>query len=1641
MAAQVERDRVLRTGFGPVTDIPPHCLHEWFEAVAAERPGEIALVLAGRALTYRELNRRANQVAHRLRQAGVGAKTLVAVAASRSVELVAGIFGVLKAGAAYVPVDASHPAERIRFVLDDTSPLMVLTQQPLVAELRHLTDVPVLPLDDEQVWQDQPDHDPEPVASQADPAYVIYTSGSTGQPKGVVTAHRAIVNRIQWMQRTYLLTGNDVVLQKTPYTFDVSVWEFFWPLSFGARLVLAEPNGNRDPMYLAGLIESEQVTICHFVPSMLRVFLAAPDVTRYCASLRDVICSGEALTLDLQRRFFALLGARLHNLYGPTEAAIDVTAYECRPEHDSVPIGRAIDNVRVHVLDDELEPLPFGAPGELFIGGAGLATGYLNRPSLTADRFIRDRTGERLYRTGDRALMRPDGTVEYLGRLDHQVKIRGLRVELGEVESVLLTHPAIHAAAVTPVEAAPGDQRLVAYVVLTGQDIPDVTAFLEDRLPEYMVPTVWHRLDEMPLTSSGKVDRGNLPAPDLSGAQRPAGTRVAPRTPIETALAELWGTVLGRDDISRDDDFFALGGNSLLAASLATRVHRRFGAALPMASIFEKPVLTEMAEAIGSSGHTADHAPIPVDVPADRAVPLSSAQQRFWFLEQLQPGTPTYNLPMLFSLRGPLDATALHAALTAIVERHDVLRTIFIALDGQPYQKVRSCDEFPLTVHDLRDVPADRRDGYAKRRVEDEAWRPFDLEAGPLIRSALVRLTDEDNLLLVTVHHIVFDGWSETVFLTELTELYQAIASGAAPSLPPLPVRYRGYALWQRNSEGAREHLSYWEGRLKDCPALVSMVPDLPRPVARTFSGRTVRFTIPAALAARLRKAGRRERVTLYMVLLAAFQLLIARHSGETDIVVGSPVANRGREETEGLVGLFLNTLVLRTDLSGAPTVRDLLRRVRKSAVDAFAHQDVPFEDLVQILRPDRQLDRTPLFQVLFNLIPPVRRTVARNGLRWQRTEFDDVPAKYDLSLYVWDGAEELDCALIYNADLFLPDRMRLVADQYLRVLEQITELAPTQSTHEISLLTGTNRQAPRLREPLTAHDGPDLARRCAELASRYPDRQAIVDADRTWTYRQVDAAAAEMADWLRARDIGPGTRVAVLGRRTGQLACAMLAVMRAEATVALLDATLPAAHLASRLETLGPSAVIDLDGPRPILTLREPPTIPARSDAGAGYILFTSGSTGTPKAVLSDLRSLSRFLAWQTESFGLTERDRFSVLSGLGHDPVLRDVFGGLVNGAEVHCPTERALRDPAELVPWLRASGVTVAHLTPPLVEMLTTAGVHSLPAIRLLFFGGARLTGGHVNRARAMCPNAEIVNFYGTTETPQAVSYYRVPPGDLPSGTNVPIGRGAADAHLVVLGEGGHVAGIGEIGEIMVRSPHLALGCLAGADEGFSANPFRDDPADRVYHTGDLGRYLPDGDVQFLGRRDRQVNVRGHRVEPAEIEAVLLGHPDVWEAAVHGPSTDSDERLRAWVVPQPGAAPAVRELRDHLTVRLPEYMVPRVISITEVLPLTSNGKIDYAALSALALAAPEQVVEPVDEVESRVAELWAQIIGEPPAHREQSFFDVGHSLLAVRFVAAVQHSEGVDFSLRRLFESPSWQGIAGAVRGLHAVGGKRT
>jgi amino acid adenylation domain-containing protein len=1050
-------------------------IQQLFAEQVMRTPLATAVIHGAEEVSYRELNERANQLAHQLIALGVGPEVRVGLMMERSVELVVGLLGILKTGGAYVPLDPEYPADRLRWMIEDSQVPVLVTQQRLLERIpEHSAQVVCI---DEECGEHSREN--PIVESGADNlAYVIYTSGSTGRPKGVMIAHRSVVNRLVWAQSVYPLSETDRVLQLASPSFDFSVWECFAPLLFGARLVLMP---TQDASHIVSAIVDHEITVVHFVPSLLQSLVKELE---QCRSLRLVLCGGEALSIDLQNRFFDCSNAELYNQYGPTEACIDASYFRCRRElvSGSVPIGQPIANTRLYVLDDELQLVPAGTPGELYIGGIGLARGYLNRAELTAERFIPDpfsgEAGGRLYRTGDLARCLLTGEVEYLGRTDEQVKIRGFRIELGEIEAVLSAHEAVREAVVLAREEQSGDKRLVAYVVAQSEvNWREVREHLRARVPEYMVPSAVVLLSEMPLTGNGKLDRKALPAPeDVEGAGE---SYVAPRTAIEELLCGIWSEVLGVDQIGVEWNFFELGGHSLLATQVVSRVREAFGVEMALRTVFERPTVGELAVAIEEQlrgGERAERGKIE-RVARDGKAPLSFAQQRLWFIDQLEPGSAVYNLPVGVRMTGELDVKALERTLSEMVRRHEVLRTTFTSVDGEPVQVIGEAYEITLPIIDLHEMAEAEREAEALRLAAEEAQRPFDLSRGPLLRASLLRLGEREHVVLLTMHHIISDGWSMSVLVKEVGALYEAYTRGAESPLAELPIQYADYAAWQRGwlqGEVLERQLSYWREQLKGAPPVLELPIDRARSSAHIPIGASHEFVLSSELVSSMKELGRQEDVTLFMVLLAGLQVLLHCHTGQDDIIVGSNIANRNRKETEELIGFFVNLLVLRTKLSRDTAFRELLRQVREVTLGAYAHQDVPFEKLIEELQPERALSRTPVVQVVCNFGVAQQSGLTLTGLELGALDADAPVAKFDLTLDLRSAADQVYGTWLYDQTMFDAARIQRMT----RHLQEALENAVVNPEIKMSDLTNMLDEADRRQQMVEQKEFKEMRRR-----------------------------------------------------------------------------------------------------------------------------------------------------------------------------------------------------------------------------------------------------------------------------------------------------------------------------------------------------------------------------------------------------------------------------------------------------------------------------------------------------------------------------------------------------------------------------------
>ena len=1651
-------------------DLPAHA-HALFEAQAARTPDAVAAIAGARRLTYRELDARANQLAHWLRGLGVGPDVLVGLCLERTLELPVGVLGILKAGGAYLPLDPTYPVERLAWMLEDSAVTVVVTQQKLADELPAVA----LPVCLDTEWEAiaaGSEASPEVPLTPSSLAYVIYTSGSTGRPKGVMIHHRGLVNYLTWAARTYPAGQGRGAPVHSSIAFDLTVTSLFCPLVCGGAAVLL-PDAGDVAALVDELADHGDYGLVKLTPAHLELLNQLVPAGKAAAATRAFVIGGEALSWETLAFFRAHAPAtRLINEYGPTETVVGCCVYDAaRPGTFAgpVPIGRPIANTRLYVLDARRSPVPIGVTGELYIGGDGVARGYLNRPELTAERFLDDpfHAGGRIYRTGDLVRYRGDGELVFLGRIDHQVKIRGYRIELGEIESVLAQHPGVREAVALAREDSPGDKRLVAYFVAAevagpGPDGAELRRFLGERLPEYMVPAAFVTLEALPLTTNGKIDRKALPAPDAHRCL--AGEIVGPRNPIEEVLAGIWADLLGVEGVSVHSDFFELGGHSLLATQVGARIAVAFEVELPLQALFEAPTIAALGERVAAAmldGRGLLAPPI-VKAPADAPPALSFAQERLWFIDQLEPGDPSYVVTLPMRLGGELVVPALEAALREIVRRHEVLRTVYAAADGKPLAVIQPEAGFALPVTSLRELPEAEREATARREIAAEARRPFDLARGPVIRARLLELDEGDHLLLVAMHHAVCDAWSMGVLGRELTALYDAFARGLPSPLPDLSVQYADYAAWQRAwLEGAvlDAQLAYWKAELASAPRALDLPTDRPRPPAASHRGARHGFALPAELGKALGRVARAQGATLFMALLAAFDVLLHRFTGQTDFVVGTPIAGRARGETEGLIGFFINTLALRAQLDEEAPFSELVARVKDTCLGAYAHQDMPFERLVQELAPERDLSRSPLFQILFVLQNAPGESTARPGLKRRGMAVESGTAKFDLTLLMIEGPRGLLASIEYATDLFDASTMERLAASFTVLLGAVAA-HPTQRLWQLSILpSDEERRLLACGAPEAAFPSPACLHELFEAqVDRTPDAPAATFEAHTLSYRELDDRANRLAHALRERGVGPGVLVGLCVGRSLDLLVGLVGILKAGGAYLPLDPEYPRDRLAFMIEdsrapvvvaeeryaelVAAAASILRLDADAVSLAAQ-----PAeRLAGGAGpadlaYVIYTSGSTGEPKGAMVEHRNVTRLFTATDAWYGFGADDVWTMFHSYAFDFSVWEIWGALLHGGRVVVVPYWVSRSPEAFYRLLLDERVTVLNQTPGAFRQLVRAedGIdearRAALALRYVIFGGEALDVGDLrpfwDRHGDRLP--QLVNMYGITETTVHVTYRPVGRADLDKPWSSVIGAPIPDLGVYILDAHRRLVPVGVPGELHVSGAGVARGYLNRPE--LTAERFLDDPfraGGRLYRTGDLARWLANGDVEYLGRIDHQVKIRGFRIELGEIEAALDQHPGVREAVVLAREDDpGDKRLVAYVVlgePRPTGV----ELRASLKERLPDYMVPAAFVVLEALPLTANGKIDRRALPApeAQAAATREYVVPRGPVEETLAAVFAGVLRLPQdrvgAH--DGFFELGgHSLLATQAVTRIRAALGVELPLRAIFEAPTLSDLA--------------
>ncbi|WP_193076029.1 non-ribosomal peptide synthetase [Pseudomonas sp. FME51] len=1634
------------------------CIHQLIEAQAEKTPDAVAIVFGSQALTYQQLNQKANQLAYKLRDLGVGPDILVGIAVDRSMEMMLGLLAILKAGGAYVPLDPEYPQERLAYMLEHSNAGLLLTQHHLLDQLP-IADINIWCLDRD--WHELEGYSNANLHTLVDPehlAYCIYTSGSTGKPKGVAVRHQALTNFLAGMALQPGIQAQDKVLALTSLSFDIAGLELYLPLLAGASVIMLANQQNKDPQALLELIQDQSVSIIQATPSTWRMLLDAIPVGGLAGC--KLLCGGEALASDLASRMIEQTG-HVWNLYGPTETTIWSGLHYLDAENPAPYLGKPIANTALQILDRAFGVAPPGVAGELLIGGHGLARGYLHRPDLTAERFVPDpldrceQGGGRLYRTGDLARYRADGIMEYISRIDHQVKIRGFRIELGEIEARLQEHAAIREAAVIDVEG-PGSRQLAAYLVPADLTLAqsndhqqatvlrdELRAHLRIALPDYMVPSHLVFLEKMPLTPNGKLDRKALPAPAASQLQQ---EYVAPQSELEQQIAAIWADVLKVEKVGLNDNFFELGGHSLLATQVISRIRQALDIELPLRTLFETPVLGEFAAHTGQG--TSSTVPAFTRVNRDQSLPLSYAQQRQWFLWQLEPEGAAYNMSAAMRLKGRLDIEALRLSFESLIARHETLRTTFRQDGEQALQAIHSQINLVLDQETLETAD----ETLIRSRVEAEVAKPFDLEHGPLLRVRLMRLAEDEHVLVLTMHHIVSDGWSMPIMVDELIQLYEGYRNGQTISLPELPIQYADYAIWQRQWMEAGEQerqLAYWKEQLGDEQPVLELPTDRPRPAIQNQQGAGLSIELNDQLAQSLKQLAQQQGVTLFMLLLASFQTLLHRYSGQNDIRVGVPIANRNRVETEQLIGFFVNTQVLKAEFDLHTTFSELLKQVQQTALGAQAHQDLPFEQLVEALQPERSLSHSPLFQVMYNHQSQVRGASRQlPGLQVAGLVREETTTKFDLSLDTVEHEQGIDASLSYATALFDQSTIERLAGHWINLLHGIVK-SPQKRIDELPLLSEEAQQQIIYdwNRTETSHPSDQRIHQLIEIqAERTPTATAVVFGNEELTYQALNQRSNQLAYKLRELGVGPDVLVGVAMERSLGMVTSLLAILKAGGAYVPLDPEYPQGRLAHMMEDSGIKLlltqshllnllpvpdniqVLSLDAVKEWLNdyNKANPSNFTQPD-NLAYVIYTSGSTGLPKGVAVRQRSLLNHMCWMQERFEVQASDRVLQKTAFSFDAAVWEFWLPLLSGAQLHMASPSLMADLSGVWNEVERLKITILQLAPSVLQaLLPYASSQCMASLRLLCCGGEALSERLVREVSSSW-EGPLINLYGPTEATIDTCSHVCKAGDIPA-----IGRPISNVRAHIVHGSMNVCPAGCSGELLIAGESLARGYLNRPTlvaERFIPDPFdsSEQGGGQLYRTGDLARYRADGVIEYIGRIDYQVKIRGFRIELGEIESRLKGYNSIREAVVLAINGENGKQLVAYLITDVGLdqqAEFSSAIREYLKDSLPGYMVPTHLVFLEAMPLTSNGKLDRKALPVPNSSASTRAQKmPRTRIERKLSDIWQKVLNVGSTGLQDDFFELGgHSLLVLAAVQKIRDQIDSNFSVYDFMMHPT-------------------
>ncbi len=1610
-------------------------LHGLFERQAAFTPERLAIRFSGGSLTYAELDMYASRLAAHLAARGVTNESIVGVLSERSPDMLIAVLAVLKAGGAYLPLDPAYPKERLSYMLKDSGASLLLTQPGCSAPnfSGETLEVDMTSLASEKAEN----HEFTP-ADGGSLAYVIYTSGSTGQPKGVAVEHRQAVSFLTGMQHQFPLSEDDIVMVKTSFSFDASVWQLFWWSLSGASAYLLPPGWEKDPALIVKAIHQENVTTAHFIPAMLNSFLDQAEIERLrdSTSLKRVFAGGEPLAPRTAARFASVLPqVSLIHGYGPTEATVDAAFYVLDPERDRdrlrIPIGKPVPGARLYVLDPYLAVQPSGVAGELYIAGAGVARGYLNRPALTEERFLEDPfyPGERMYKTGDVARWLPDGNIEFLGRTDDQVKIRGYRIEPGEIEAALRSIEGVREAAVT-VRTDSGEPELCAYV--EGLQRNEVRAQLERLLPGYMVPAYMIEMKQWPVTPSGKLDRNALPAP---GGAADAETYTAPRNVTEMKLSQLWEDVLKNGPVGIHDNFFDRGGHSLKATALVSRITKEFDVQVPLKDVFAHPTVEGLAAVIREGTDSPYEAIKPAE--KQETYPVSSAQKRIYVLQQLEDGGTGYNMPAVLELEGKLNPERMDRAFQELIKRHESLRTAFEQDEGgDPVQRIH--DEVPFTLQTT----------VLGERTEQEAAaafiKPFDLSQAPLFRAQIVKVSDERHLLLVDMHHIISDGVSVNILIQEFGELYNN------RKLPALRIQYKDYAVWQegfKTGDAYKTQEAYWLKQLEGELPVLDLPADHARPPVRSFAGDKVSFTLDQEVASGLHKLARENGSTLYMVLLAAYTAFLSRLSGQEDIIVGSPIAGRPHKDLEPILGMFVNTLALRTRPEGGKPFVQYLQEVRETALEAFEHQDYPFEELVDKLGLTRDMSRNPVFDAMLVVQNNDYEPLYLHDLKMKPAQVSHLVSKFDLTLQASEGDGNIHFLFEYSTALFEKTTIERWVSHLTNVLSIIGK-NPEVTLNHIDILTQEERHQ-LLNEFNTGQANQYGVQTISQLfeqqAARTPKASALVSGDKTLTYQELDEWSNGIARALRSRGVKPDTPVGIMMHRSFSMIASILGVWKAGGCYVPIDPEYPTERKRYILSDSGTKllmtineadreALADFEGE--ILAIEsveayDKSPLPQVSSAHhLAYIIYTSGTTGRPKGVMVEHKGIANTLQWRRNAYAFNETDTILQLFSFSFDGFITSMFTPLLSGAKAVLLHEEEAKDILAIKHQLSRQRITHMIIVPVLYRaLLDIVQPEDVKTLRVVTLAGEAADRELIDRSLAICPHTELANEYGPTENSVATTVMR----HMEKQAYVSIGQPIDGTQVLILNSNHQLQPIGVAGELCIAGTGLARGYVnlpELTERAFTQNPFK--PETRMYRTGDAARWMADGTLEYLGRIDDQVKIRGYRVETKEIESVIRCINGVKDAAVVAHETASGQtELSAYVVTKPELS--TNAVRSELQNKLPVFMHPAFIEKLDSLPLSPNGKLDRGALPKPVYnhEGERPFLPPASKMEQILADIWKEVLGAEKIGTADSFFELGGDSIKALQVSARLHRIGKQMAVKDLFSHPTIQELAAYIR----------